>query len=199
MKKVALTIAASLIISGLTMAAPSGDNDDKNTASHNVSIEIPTVALVDVESTEGGEADVINLTPSVSSLEAGEAVDFGTATNSDLWLNYTSIVEGSGSNSERQITVELDDEDNLPEGISLLLSAGSISSGKGTKGSPVSGKVTLSETAQDLITGIGSCYTESGANKGHQLTYELGIDEDKYDELEADTYNVQITFTITGD
>jgi phage tail tube protein FII len=201
MKKLVLTIATSLFISGLTMAmvGPSGDNNDESTATHSVEITIPTVALVDVESTAGGEAGTINLSPTVSSLEAGEAVDFGTATNSDLWLNYTSIVEGNGNNAQRRITVELDNENKLPSGISLLVSAGTVSSGKGKKGSPAEGKVTLGKNAQDLITGIGSCYTESGSNKGHNLTYELSMDNDKYEKLMADTYDVQITYTITGE
>jgi len=118
MKKSVLTIAASLFISGLTMAVvPSGSNDDNKSASHNVNITIPTVALVDVEGTNG-EASSINLSPSVSSLEAGSAVDFGSATDNSLWLNYTSIVQGEGHNNttERKITVELDNENKLPKG-----------------------------------------------------------------------------------
>ena len=195
MKKSVVTIVAGLFISGLVFAAPEGD--DNGSASHSVSINIPTIALVDVESVNGGEAGVINLSPTVSSLEAGEAVDFGTASNSDLWLNYTSVVEGSSST--RQITVELDNENKLPDGVSLLVSAGGISSGKGKKGSPESGKVIISKTAKNLITGIGSCYTESGANKGHRLTYELSLDSDDYEDLIADTYDVEITYTITGE
>ena len=197
MKKVALTIAASLFITGFVFATVEGDTD-QGTATHSVSIVIPTVALVDVESEDGGEAGTINLTPSTGSLEAGEAVDFGTATNNKLWLNYTSVVD-AGDNAERQITVALDNEDNLPEGVSLLVSAGSITSGKGKKGSAAEGKVTISATAQNLVTGIGSCYTETGSGKGHQLTYELDMNENEYANLVAETYDVQITYTITGE
>lgn len=197
MKKVALTIAASLFITGFVFATVEGDSD-QGTATHSVSIEIPTVALVDVESEDGGEAGVINLSPNVESLEAGEAVNFGSAINKKLWLNYTSVVD-AGDNAERQITVALDDADNLPNGVSLLVSAGSISSGKGKKGSTVEGKVTIGTTAQNLVTGIGSCYTESGSGKGHQLTYELDMNENEYANLVAKDYEVQITYTITGE
>lgn len=197
MKKVALTIAASLFITGFVFATVEGDTD-QGTATHSVSIVIPTVALVDVESEDGGEAGTINLTPSTESIEAGEAVDFSTANNNKLWLNYTSVVD-AGDNAERQITVALDNEDNLPNGVSLLVSAGSISSGKGKKGSAVEGKVTIGTTAQNLVTGIGSCYTESGSGKGHQLTYELAMDPDQYTNLVAKDYDVQITYTITGE
>ncbi len=195
MKKSVLTIVAGLFISGLVFAGNEGDSDN-NSASHSVSINIPTIALVDVESGEG-EAGVINLSPSVSSLEAGEAVDFGTASNSDLWLNYTSVVDGA--NSTRQITVELDNENKLPDGVSLLVSAGGITSGNGKKGSAVNGKVKIERTAKNLVTGIGSCYTETGVNKGHQLTYELSLDSEDYEDLIADTYDVEITYTITGE
>jgi hypothetical protein len=191
MKKVTLTIAAAFLFTGITMATPVAGNDN-NTTSHSVSIEIPTVALIDIEGASG-EAGTINLTPVVEGLEAGAAVDFSTATDNSLWLNYTSIVS---SNKTRNINVKLDDEKNLPDGVSLAVTAGSIASGKGAKGN-ASGKVILSKTAQNLVTGIGSCYTESGHGKGHQLTYALEMDNDKYAALMADSYTVEITYTIT--
>ena len=201
MKKLVLTIASALFISVLALtAAPAGDNNDNNSASHNVSISIPTVALVDVEGEGNSEAGTINLSPDISSLEAGSAVDFSTATNSSLWLNYTSIVEGSKKNpKERNISVQLDDDKNLPEGISIVLSARNASTGQGQKGQAVSGNITLTKNAQDIVTGIGSCYTESGYQKGHQLTYALNMDIDNYADLLADSYEVEITYTITGD
>lgn len=205
MKKVTLTIAAVLFISGLSMAVavPSGDGNDKNEASHNVGITIPTVALVDVEGANG-QAGTINLIPDISRLEAGEAVDFSSATDNSLWLNYTSIVRGNNGNGQghgnagkREITVELDDEKNLPAGVSLVLSAGSVTTGKGKKGEVAASEIVISGKAQNVITGIGSCYTESGNGKGHQLTYTLDMDNNSYEELVADSYEVEITYTIT--
>ena len=192
MKKVTLTIAAVFLFTGITMATPIVDSDNETT-SHSVKIEIPTVALIDIEGSDS-EAGTINLTPVVEGLEAGAAVDFSTATDNSLWLNYTSIVSDEKT---RNITVALDDEKNLPEGISLVVTAGGIASGKGAKGN-TSGKVTLSKTAQTLVTGIGSCYTESGHGKGHQLTYALEMNNEKYADLMAnDSYTVEITYTIT--
>lgn len=191
MKKVTLTIASAFLFTGITMATPVVDSDNKTT-SHSVKIEIPTVALIDIEGTDG-EAGTINLTPNVEGLEAGAAVDFSTATDNSLWLNYTSIVT---SNKTRNITVALNDENNLPKGVSLVVTAGSITSGKGKKGT-ASEKVTLAKNAQNLVTGIGSCYTESGHGKGHQLTYALEMDNDKYADLMANSYTVEITYTIT--
>jgi hypothetical protein len=209
MKKSALTIAASLFFSAFTMAVVPQVNgngqgsDDNSDATHGVSIQIQTLALVDIESIQGGEADVINLSPTISSLEAGEAVDFSTATNSDLWLNYTSIVGANGNgnghgNNQREITVELNNDNALPKGVSLLVSAGDISSGQGEKGSPVKSKIEIKKNPKTLISGIGSCFTESGPNKGHRLTYELSMKNNDYDKLLADTYDLVITYTITG-
>lgn len=198
MKKSVLTIAAALFISGLTFGA---DNNDTKKASHDVSITIPTVALVDVEGNGGNEATSINLTPSVTSLEAGSAVDFSSVSDNSLWLNYTSIVEEEGHNntSERDITVEIDNENKLPKGVSLLLSAGSVTTGNGKRGQAASGTITLGKTPKKLVTSIGSCYTESGYQKGHQLTYKLSMDNSEYANLVAKAYEVEVTFTITGD
>ena len=198
MKKSVLTIAAALFISGLTFGA---DYNDTKKASHDVSITIPTVALVDVEGNGGNEATSINLTPSVTNLEAGSAVDFSSVSDNSLWLNYTSIVEEEGHNntSERDITVEIDNENKLPKGVSLLLSAGSVTTGNGKRGQAASGTITLEKTPKKLVTSIGSCYTESGSQKGHQLTYKLSMDNSKYADLVAKAYEVEVTFTITGD
>lgn len=168
-----------------------GDNSGQT--SHGVEISIPTVAMVDVEGPDGNEAGTINLTPDVSSLEAGSAIDFSTATDQSLWLNYTSIV---GSNQDsRNITAEI--SGSLPNGISLKLSAGSVSSGKGTRGDSA-GEISLSGTAKNLVTGIGSGFTESGYQKGHQLTYALDMDDNNYTNLSAGNYEVIVTYTITG-
>ena len=198
MKKVTLILAAVLFSAGVTFAQ---DNNDETTATHQVGITIPSFALVDVEAPGGEEAELINLTPSISALEAGEAIDFSTATDNSLWLNYTSVIaRGNGSNSnERSITVALDDEDELPEGVSILLTAGTVAeNGNGNKGES-EGQVILSETAQDLVSGIGSCYTGTGVLSGHQLTYTLSMDNGSYADLFAgDDYEVIITYTITG-
>lgn len=192
MKKVALIIAAVLVFTGVSNAVvvPSGDDNEK--AQHSVSIEIPTVALVDVEDADG-EAQSINLTPDVSAIEAGEAVDFSTATDNSLWLNYTSVV---AKNKKRDISAKIESGD-LPEGVSLVLNVGGISSGNGEKGEAVSGKVTLGNTAKDIVKNIGSSYTESGKNKGHQLTYSLEMNNTEYADLVAASYNVEIVYTIT--
>lgn len=188
MKKLSVIIAAVLFSFGVANAV----GDDTKTASHYVNINIPTVALVDVEGADG-EATTINLAPDVTSLEAGSAVDFAAATDNSLWLNYTSII--ASDQDERNITAEI--EGTLPTGVSLNLLADGVSTGNGNLGDSGS-TITLTTSGQDLVTGIGSGYTESGFEKGHQLTYSLDMDNASYADLASGSYNVTVTYTITG-
>ena len=188
MKKLSVIIATILFSFGVANA----EGNDTNEASHGVKITIPTVALVDVEGTDG-EAGTINLTPDVTSLEAGSAVDFSDATDNSLWLNYTSII--ASEQDERNITAEIDG--TLPTGVSLNLSAGGVSTGNGNLGASA-GTIALTTNGKNLVTGIGSGYTESGYEKGHQLTYSLDMDNESYAALASGTYNVTVTYTITG-
>ena len=195
MKKSILTIVATLTISVLTFAAPSGDNNDKNTATHNVSIEIPTIAIIDVEAADG-EASTINLVPNISSLEAGEAVDFETASNSDLWLNYSSIVQGG---NPRTISASI--SGNLPNNLGLYLTIGNYDgNGKGKTGLVAnSAPQELTINSKNIIHDIKSCYTGNGINNGHNLKYALKVkDGNNYQNINAGSYDVTITYTITA-
>jgi hypothetical protein len=191
MKKLSVIIATVLFSFGVANAVVVPTGDDSNKASHGVEITIPTVAIVDIEG-QNGESPTINLIPEVNGLEAGAAVDFSSATNNDLWLNYTSIVK---SNQKRNITAAI--SGNLPAGVSLKVKAGTDASlGNGAAGSPES-EITLESTAKNVITGIGSAYTGDGYKNGHQLTYTLDMNDEKYADLAANDYNVTVKYTIT--
>ena len=168
---------------------------DTNTDAHEVSITIPEVAILDIESTSGTSFTLAPEKPT----EAGFALDFTGATNSDLWLNYSSIV-GSTTQANRTIDVKIQDGSNVPDGLLLKVSAASdIGNGDGVMGQPA-GVITLSNTAQDFITGIGSYYTGSPANNGHQLTYvlELNTEDGSYGKIDFDqSTSVKIVYTIT--
>ena len=187
MKKLSVIIATVLFYFGVANA-----QTDTNEASHGVEITIPTVAIVDIEGPEG-ESPAINLTPGIDGLEAGAAVNFSAATNSNLWLNYTSI---AGPEQTRSINAAIT-EGSLPAGVSLKVVAGNASAtGNGAKGSPES-VINLSSTAAPLISGIGSSYTGDGHSNGHQLTYSLDMNDESYANLVAADYNVTVTYTIT--
>jgi len=92
----------------------------------------------------------------------------GTVTNDAHYLQYTVLAA-----SNRKITAAL--SANMPAGVTLKVVAGAPSGGAGTPGT-AQGEVTLSTTAGDLIDGISSCYTGTGATDGAQLTYTAESD-----------------------
>jgi hypothetical protein len=163
-----------------------------NSGSHNLSVQIPEVALLDLESTTPSS---LVLSPA-SPTEAGNALDLSTATNQTIWLNYSSVIGARGTH--RTITAYL--EGTIPEGLAISIKASSYSgNGKGKTGVST-GKIHLSEKPQNIITHIGSCYTGDGINNGHLLTYSLepGNHLTDYETLayeKATTLNVIYTLT----
>lgn len=183
---ITLAIVISTVINSSAIVKPGDTNED----SHSVSVNIPEVALLDLEGTTA-----ITLTPT-SPAEAGDPFDFSSAFNKSIWVNYSSVVkEGKSRTVTAAITTG-----SVPAGLNLKVTAGTYTgTGNGTLGKP-SAKITLSETAQKVITNIGSCYTENGSGKGHNLTYELElISDSKYNELVEGNTPVTITYTLTDD
>ncbi len=186
MKNLVLTFASVLVFIGIANA-----QSDGTTASHTIGIEIKSIALVDIEATDGTKN--ITLSPAEPT-EAGNGLDFSNATNSNLWLNYSSIV--SAADKKRTISATI--SDGLPGGTSITVAAAAPTGGKGNRGSANSTPQTLSSTAVTVVSEIGSCYTGDGANNGSNLTYKLNIDEDNYGSLFFnDDYSVTVTYTIT--
>ena len=187
MKKFTIILAALFSVFSTSVFAQD-DNDDE----HDVNVKIPEVALVDVE----GANRTITLAPEAPT-EAGEFLDFSNATDNSLWLNYSSVV-GSKTEPSRRVTVAITNG-SVPDGMDLYVNAGSASTGEGDHGKP-SGKIKLTGTASDLVTGIGSCYTETGTENGHQLTYALQLsgDADAVSNIDFDDANtLTITYTLT--
>jgi hypothetical protein len=192
MKKTILTTA----LFSLTLLAANAQ--DKSSDNHNVKFSIPEIALLDIES--GNKSNDITLTVEAPT-EAGESVVLDNAYDKSLWLNYTSIVNKNKSSKDnnRNVAVKISNG-TVPGGLNLNVQAQKASSdGKGDKGSPVGTTLTLSSNDQDIITGIGSCYTGNGDGKGHQLVYslELAKDGDAFGELDNDLDNTEITITYT--
>ncbi len=125
--------------------------------------------------------------------EAGNALDFSNATNSDIWLNYSSIVRpGTSKNVMVQIT-----DGEIPNGLTLKVIAGEdVKEGKGKTGNPT-GQVVLSNQAKPVLTDLKSCYTGIGVAKGHNLTYSLELSSlDDYNQLTSTTNTISITYTF---
>ena len=186
MKKLSLLIALVLIF-GITISA----NAQSKTASHEVTVGIAKHSLIGISSEAG-----ITLEPAAPTT-AGEGLKFDveSATNNSVWLNYSSIV-GGGSNS---ISVSMIG-DELPSGVTIeLVAAEDAGAGNGKIGQAHEGAIVLSGSTQELISNIKNCYTGTGSNAGHQLTYTLKMDNsgDNYELLTSGNFNNTITYTIT--
>lgn len=190
MKTSKLFFAAFLILVSTSVFA-----QDSETDSHQLTINIPDVALLDIESALSNDITLEAAGPT----EAGEKLNFDE-TNTDLWINYSSIV---GTDHTRKVTVQITDGD-VPAGLDLTVLAGAYSgSGKGTTGTPAASAINLNnKLAADIISGIGSCYTGDGASNGHQLTYQVkeSTDASAYSNLNFDnSATLTITYTLTDE
>lgn len=170
-----------------------GGTAQDNSATHEINVRIPEVALLGLVSETQAEINLNTTTPT----EAGNAVNFSNATNNQIWINYSSII--SEATPKRKVIAMIQGE--IPDGIKLKVEAsGATGSGKGRLGKP-SGEVTLSNQPTDIIVDIGSCYTGKGINNGHYLTYKLEKEESKenYAQLAQQQSSVNVIYTLTDD
>jgi len=187
MKNLTVILTAVLVLAATTVI--NAQNDSKE-AKHNLNIGISTHALVDVES-DAANGTTIDLAPTAPT-EAGLGLDFTNISNSDLWLNYSSIVTKGKTNS---VSVAITGD--LPSGVSVELEVGEDQGkGKGKKVKVVSGTTELGN-GDKIIEDIKSCYTGTGTQAGHNLTYSLKLDEDKYEDIVAQSFPIEVTYTIT--
>jgi len=183
MKLQNLFIAAALLFATTAINA-------QKTDSHTVTITIPEVALLDLESTTGENG--IELT-ATEPTKAGDKVVFNQ-TNSDLWINYSSIV---GKKSTREVTVAITEGD-VPAGLELsVVAKDDVKKGEGTTGSAIKDAIVLNDKkAVTIIEGVGSAYTGNGANKGHNLTYKIA-QTGSYSDLKFGDSSLTIMYTLT--
>lgn len=153
----------------------------------NIYFTIPEIALLDIEP---NTSDIVfNFDTPIS---AGEP--FGTLSDDSKWLNYTSTITTGGFT--KNITAQITSSTQIP-GLKLELVASSHSGGGGgTMGSPA-GRISLNTTAQTIITGIRGCFTNTGANSGHNLEYTVSIDDYSTFELPV-TPSMDVVFTFSN-
>ncbi|PXY01657.1 hypothetical protein DF185_09320 [Marinifilum breve] len=180
MKRKIVTLAMMVFASYFGFAQDSG------TASHTLSVTVPEVAILDLES-PGTTAIALSFT---APTEAGMGVE--GSSNSDLWLNYSSIK--STVNPTRTVNVQM--SKIIPGADIKVAAAAHAGTGEGAVGTPA-GELTLTTSAQTLVNGIGSCYTGDGVSNGHNLTYSLVVGSD-YSALEKTNEPVTITYTISN-
>ncbi len=108
------------------------------------------------------------------------------------WLNYTTLVQDSDPNLS--INIELA-SGSLPEGIKLFVEAkayAGMSKGKPGQAGP---KIEVSHRPQPLIKNIGTCYTGSGINEGHQLRFSFVITD--YGKIHSGSSTIYVQYTIS--
>jgi hypothetical protein len=182
MKKVILIFAAIAMIASLSTKLMAQDTHE---AGDDVTYQLDAMRILDIE----GTAPSLHL---IKPTEAGAAVPDVT---SDLsWINYTSIIETGTTN---RVTVVLT---KVPPTFTTLkvVAASHAGTGNGTYGL-ASGELTLASAseAQDIITGIGSCWTGDGNTNGHKLTYTWGITPGSYADAVSVASASDITATYT--
>ena len=106
------------------------------------------------------------------------------------YAQYTSTV---GASQTRKITAKWEAGDAAPAGCSLKLTA--TPSG-GTNQGATAGQITMSSTAQDVVTTIGSCATGTSGSNGAQLTYTLSVDT-VTSLVASESKSATVTLTLT--
>ena len=160
----------------------------QKTASTDLSLTLPPVALVDIMPTVGNNVTLTMTAPT----EAGNAVGTGTS-NATNWLVLTSAVATGASRSIRGNISGV-----LPAGVKLRLNVAAYAgSGQGFTGglSAVTSPVYLSVAPSTIISNIHGAYTGITAGSGFRLTYTLEIDA--YTNIRSGTSNVTVIYTIT--
>lgn len=157
---------------------------DTNIASTTLTLGVSEVALLKAS------AGVINLT--LTHQDAGMSVETSKS-DSTARLLISSVITSATRTLSAKIT-----SGNVPAGTHLALVAIQPNANfVGTSGT-IGSQVTLDETDRPLVTGIGTCYSNTGTDDGFPLkfTYALDLSPESYSSLRA-TSGVQIVVTLT--
>ncbi len=135
---------------------------------------------------------LLNVTSSAVSLTIANPATPGAvpsdATNESTYAQYSSTVAPSVT---RRVTAAWAVGNSAPAGCALKLLA-TPPSGMGATG----GQITVSDTAQNVITGIGGCATGTGGSQGAKLGYSLSVTS-MTTLVAGESKNATITLTMT--
>ncbi len=167
---------------------------DENDANTLLSIDIPEVAILDLEASSGTNISLIVDVPD----EAGTMIDLTAARDSSIWLNYSSV-RGRPGEPNRSVYAKIT-SGSVPSGLRLRVKPLAYSgSGDGDLGVPAgnNGKV-LNSNDRRIIKNIKTCYTGDGVNNGHQLVYLLEFRNNQYNRIDFDdSGSLSIMYTIS--
>lgn len=160
-----------------------------NNITQTITIVVPQVLLVNaVDSTGNISAISLELTTNVA----------GTKLQSASGTSYAQVASIVASGQTRTIQASYN---QIPVGTTLAITGVLPSSGdgQGTFGTSA-GTIILSTTAQNIFTGIGSCYTGIAAKDGYGLDWQFNTGaQGTYSSVTATTgFTTTVTFTITA-
>jgi hypothetical protein len=162
-----------------------------NDTEHKMIITIPEVALLAIHSENTDGAEFNSIAPNI----AGGSIQFNQSNQTGNWINYSSVIN---PNHYRKITATITGE--IPPGLILKVnvsecrgkSMGEVGQGHRT--------VQLSNYPAEIISGIGSGYTGKGVENGHQVLYEIEVNnKDFYNHPQKNNTSVDVVFTLTDD
>ncbi len=199
-----------LLIAGmatLAIGAQAQDNNDNNVASHQLDMNVPELALIDIHDANTGlEAGIVQFDMAGTNAEAG-LYSWASQQYTDLYLNYTSVVgsAAAGFDATRQILVRFE-SGTFPQSLDLRITpeAPIIASPDGgtalSAGDVVAGGVALGATnpiGTDamLVNGIESVYTGDEL-AGVRLTYTLE-QNGNFAQYQAGSYSAVVRYTLT--
>lgn len=178
MKKLTIGLLATALCLGLSgVALAATDNTTQS-----VTMTVNEIAVIDVT----GNPATLTVTAPVAGGDVPQ-----NATDNSTYAQYTSTV---ASGLTRSITAARDSSGTAPAGCSLKVVASGISGNEGS----AAAQITITTSAQDIITGIGSCNTGTNATDGAQLTYTLSVDT-VTSLVAAESKTATITLTLADD
>jgi len=172
-KAIVVGIACGLGIAGLMFAS--------SQANQTVSMQVNAICVLGVTGN-----------PSTLTVSA-PATGGDTPSNPSSTSTYAQYTSTVGAATTRKITAAWGGSDAAPAGCSLKLTA--TPSG-GTNQGTSAGQITMSDTAQDVVTTIRSCATVTGGSNGAQLSYVLSVDT-VTSLVAAESKSATITLTLT--
>ena len=166
-------IAVVAGVTGLAYAAA--------TATQTVTMQIASISVLAMT---GNPA-----TLAVSAPAQGGATPANPSSNT-TYAQYTSTV---ATGVTRRLQANWGTTDAAPAGCTLLLTA--TPAALLNQGS-TAGQITMSSTAANIVTAIGSCATGTGATNGAQMAYVLSINT-LTSLVAGDNHTVTVTITLT--
>ncbi len=184
-----LRLISKITIAGAFLLITTNLFAQTNTTTQVLTMGIQEVNLINAVDASGNTAAVaLDLTTNT----AGTAITGGSGTS---YAQVSSIVS---SGQTRKIQASYD---QIPAGTTLDVTGDLPTSGNGggTFGASAN-TVTLSTTAQDIFTGVGSCYTGTAAGDGYVLNWQWNAGAPgNYGQIVATSgSSTNVTITITA-